>query len=182
MPEAWSILNHWFFTWQEKSGTNIQSGVRAGREMLASGRDGAEKYLILLTDGGAFYWLNAEGDSVTKPYKSGENGKFFDSTAQEDTHMYNDNLNGLYSIASGSLAAFREQYGTQMAAFNQSATACVKGTKESDLNGAKVFTPGEWSNKEVYPFTNMEQAIYNASQEMMEAAAEGIQLITVGAL
>ena len=49
------------------------------------------------------------------------------------------------------------------------------------MNGAKVFTPGERSNKEVYPFTNMEQAIYNASQEMMEAAAEGIQLITVGA-
>ena len=35
MPEAWSILNHWFFTWQEKSGTNIQDVYK--RQVLRPG-------------------------------------------------------------------------------------------------------------------------------------------------
>ena len=179
MPSAIGpILNHWIWSWMESSGTNIQAGVRAGREMLANNDNDAEKYLILLTDGGAFYWLNEAGDSVTKPYKS---GNFFDSTAQEDTHIYNGNLDGMFSIASGSFDAFREQYKTEMAAFNLSATTCTKGSAEADLNGAYVYTPSDWSNKELYPFTNMEQGTYNASQEMLEAAAEGIHLITVGA-
>ena len=179
MPSAIGpILNHWIWSWMESSGTNIQAGVRAGREMLANNDNDAEKYLILLTDGGAFYWLNEAGDSVTKPYKS---GNFFDSTAQEDTHIYNGNLDGMFSIASGSFDAFREQYKTEMAAFNLSATTCTKGSAEADLNGAYVYTPSDWNNKELYPFTNMEQGTYNASQEMLEAAAEGIHLITVGA-
>lgn len=178
IPEAYNILNHWLSPWMESSGTNIQAGVRAGREMLDSGRDDAEKYLILLTDGGAFYWLDEDGASVTKPYKS---GRFFDSTAQEDSHMYNNNLTGMYSIASGSFAAFREQYGTQVEAFNKSATVCTKGTKEDGMGDAYIYSTSDWSNKEVYPFTNMEQGTYNASQEMVETAADGVHLITVGA-
>lgn len=165
----------------KSSGTNIQSGVRAGRDMLASGSSEAEKYLILLTDGGAFYWLDEDGNSVTKPYEQGENGKFYDSTAQEDTHMYNNNLQGLYSIAAGTFEAFRAQHKSAIDAFNKSATVCAKGTKESELEGQYIYYTSDWSNKKTYPYTNMEQAVYNASEEMVNAANSGIKIITVGA-
>ena len=162
------------------SGTNIQSGIRAAREILENGDPYAQKYMVLLTDGGAFYWLDDNGNSVTKPYKSGENGSFFDSTAQEDSHIFNNNLSGLYSLASGNLVNFREKYKAEIESFNQTATVCEKGTQENQLEGQYIYKTDDWSDKEKYPFTNMEQGIYNASQEMLEAANSGINLITIG--
>ena len=163
------------------SGTNIQAGVQMGRQVLAAGSPDAEKYLVLLTDGGAFYWQNEEGQSVTKPYKSGDNGNFYNNTAQEDSHIFNNNLNGLYSIAAGSFANFRQQYQKDLEAFNLGAVSCQKYDSEDQFAGRYIYQPGDWSDKTKYPFTNMEQALYNASQEMLEAAASGIHLITVGA-
>ena len=162
------------------SGTNIQSGIRAAREILENGDPYAQKYMVLLTDGGAFYWLDDNGNSVTKPYKSGESGSFFDSTAQEDSHIFNNNLSGLYSLASGNLVNFREKYKAEIESFNQTATVCEKGTQENQLEGQYIYKTDDWSDKEKYPFTNMEQGIYNASQEMLEAANSGINLITIG--
>ena len=164
----------------ESSGTNIQSGIRTAREVLENGDPYAQKYMVLLTDGGAFYWLDNNGNSVTKPYKSGENGKFFDSTAQEDSHIFNNNLSGLYSLASGNLVNFREKYKAEIESFNQTATVCEKDTQENQLEGQYIYKTDDWSDKEKYPFTNMEQGIYNASQEMLEAANSGINLITIG--
>jgi len=58
-------------------GTNIQVGIQAGRGMLAADTTFApdsNKYLILLTDGGAYMW-NAPGNSATLDYDT-------DSTTQ----------------------------------------------------------------------------------------------------
>ena len=160
------------------AGTDIQAGIRAGRDALASGDRDAEKYLILLTDGGAFYWLNDKGESVTKPYMS--NGKALD-TSQIDTTMFNANPDGLYSIASGTFASFRSQYADQMKEFNQTA---ITGTKKTalgvEVNSETGYSTRDWSDRERYPFTNMEQGTYNASEELNSVANDGIHVITVG--
>ncbi len=180
LGKAVYFFNRWIAPWAVKSGssgTNIQYGIRAGMEVLEASESDAEQYLVLLTDGGAFYWLDDEGNSVTKPYAS-EGGKFFDSTAQEDMHTFNGSLNDLYSIASGTFADFRKDYGAQLETFAQTAKVCTKGTKGT---AEDAYSVNVWHNKELYPFTNMEQGTYMAAKELAEVAASGVKVMTVGA-
>ncbi len=48
----------------ESLGTNVQSGIRMGLSDLAGAPTGAEKYMILVTDGGSYWWLDSTGSAA----------------------------------------------------------------------------------------------------------------------
>ena len=53
-----------------RSGSNLQAGVKAGQQLLNadSAVADADKYLILLTDGGARMWVNDDGNALFQTY------------------------------------------------------------------------------------------------------------------
>ncbi len=53
-----------------RSGSNLQAGVKAAQELLDADEavDNADKYLILLTDGGARMWVNDNGEALFQTY------------------------------------------------------------------------------------------------------------------
>ncbi|MCQ2419767.1 MAG: S-layer homology domain-containing protein [Clostridia bacterium] len=48
----------------ESLGTNVQSGIRMGLSDLAAAPAGAEKYMVLVTDGGSYWWLDSTGSAA----------------------------------------------------------------------------------------------------------------------
>ena len=58
-----------------RSGSNLQAGIEAARTLLESGNSPTEnKYMILLTDGGARMWINDQGQAVAQmPYENNWN-------------------------------------------------------------------------------------------------------------
>ena len=59
-----------------RSGSNLQAGVKEAQKMLKadSSVDDSDKYLLLLTDGGARMWVNDSGKSMSQTYYQ-NNGK-----------------------------------------------------------------------------------------------------------
>ncbi len=53
-----------------RSGSNLQAGVEAAQEMLdgESAVEDVDKYMILLTDGGARMWLNDSGEAMSQTF------------------------------------------------------------------------------------------------------------------
>lgn len=59
-----------------RSGSNLQAGIEAARDMLSGDEDveAKDKYVILLSDGGARMWINEDGVSVAQmPYTNNWN-------------------------------------------------------------------------------------------------------------
>ena len=54
-----------------RSGSNLQAGVKEAQKMLNadSDVDDSDKYLLLLTDGGARMWVNDSGESMSQTYR-----------------------------------------------------------------------------------------------------------------
>ena len=54
-----------------RSGSNLQAGVKAGQQLLNADSTVADsdKYLILLTDGGARMWVNETGEAMSQGFR-----------------------------------------------------------------------------------------------------------------
>lgn len=48
----------------ENVGTNVQAGIRAGLADLQNAPTGAEKYMVLITDGGSFFYYNDSNELI----------------------------------------------------------------------------------------------------------------------
>ncbi len=73
-----------------RSGSNLQAGVKAAQKLLDADEavDNADKYLILLTDGGARMWVNDKGEALFQTYAP--NGKIFWNSNQDFLERYID--------------------------------------------------------------------------------------------
>ncbi len=71
-----------------RSGSNLQAGVKAAQELLDADEavDNADKYLILLTDGGARMWVNDKGKALFQTYAP--NGKIFWNSNEDFYQRY----------------------------------------------------------------------------------------------
>lgn len=87
-------------------GTNIQSGVRAGKAMLSKAADG-EKYMILITDGGGFYYFNQKNQSVSKAFSTGTGVYPLQQMDANGEVLGNSSL----CLKCGSFAEFMSRYG-----------------------------------------------------------------------
>ena len=73
-----------------RSGSNLQAGVKAAQAMLDADEtvDNADKYLILLTDGGARMWVNDAGEALFQTYAP--NGSIFWNSNEDFYQRYID--------------------------------------------------------------------------------------------
>ncbi len=71
-----------------RSGSNLQAGVKAAQELLDADEavDNADKYLILLTDGGARMWVNDKGEALFQTYVP--NGSIFWNSNEDSWQRY----------------------------------------------------------------------------------------------
>lgn len=139
-------------------GSNVQSGIRAGLEDLESAAlpEGTEKYMVLVTDGGSYSWLDGT-ESVRNTY-----------TANGETHdlMNSDAADGGYD-SFPSLSALLSK-DIPSAAQNLDVTAgeplsqAVQTIKDRD---------------DLY--TNFETGVYWAAKEL-QAIPDDVNLFTVG--
>ena len=55
-----------------RSGSNLQAGVKEAQKMLKADStvNDSDKYMLLLTDGGARMWVNDSGEAMSQTYKS----------------------------------------------------------------------------------------------------------------
>lgn len=71
-----------------RSGSNLQAGVKSAQEMLDADASvsSSDKYLILLTDGGARMWVNDKGEALFQTYAP--NGSIFWNSNEDFYERY----------------------------------------------------------------------------------------------
>ena len=75
-----------------RSGSNLQAGVKSAQEMLDADASVAnsDKYLILLTDGGARMWVNDKGEAMSQTFHSNDADAISWGDNQDYTSRYID--------------------------------------------------------------------------------------------
>lgn len=139
-----------------RSGSNLQAGIEKARTLLKTGSAESEnKYLILLTDGGARMWINDEGESLAQlPYENNWN------TTEDFIARY----------ISGNL---------ELRTFDQIMADAANGkeigkygiTKEHSKDSAylvKNLEPGMDVNTDLNYYSNLESATYFAAKSIIE--------------
>lgn len=172
----------WYWS---NSGTNIQLGIREARELLDNsdtGADAGHQYLVLITDGGGFWYcddadIDGDGDtseSVNKLYRGeGFSGALGNMDGDGDVGA-TDRVT--YFSQSEDFADFMETYGAQVeASIEPSYTKEQLNNPTDDMIG---LTNAE-INSDDY-ILNMERGTYLAARELEEAANNGCQIVTIG--
>ncbi|MCD8361982.1 MAG: VWA domain-containing protein [Lachnospiraceae bacterium] len=75
-----------------RSGSNLQAGVEKARSLLNADTevDGSDKYMVILTDGGARMWYDSEsGEAMSQTYLTGSNEVYWNSN-EDWLHRYGD--------------------------------------------------------------------------------------------
>ncbi len=75
-----------------RSGSNLQAGVEKARSLLNADTevDGSDKYMIILTDGGARMWYDSEsGEAMSQTYLTGSNEVYWNSN-EDWLYRYGD--------------------------------------------------------------------------------------------
>ncbi len=68
----------------ERVGTNVQAGIRTGLENLRNSTiSGADRYLVLVTDGGSFFYYNDAGSLIGKYNEAGDKPELVSTTLDE---------------------------------------------------------------------------------------------------
>lgn len=152
-----------------RSGSNLQAGIEAARDLLAGGSSAAEnKYMILLTDGGARMWINNNGKAVAqKPYKNcwntNEDFRYrhvgdSEPTFSSETRPFEEVFSAGEAGKIGEYAITKEQY---------------EPTKDTDENRVSTLSGGTIDvNTSPNYYTNLESATYFAAESIIEASEE----------
>ena len=146
-----------------KTGTNVQAGIRAGLASLAEGAEAAgipaeRRYLVLITDGGSFWWLDGAGN----PANASANG----------VPMQNNDAAELCIGGHGD--ALAADFDALMAAADMDAAPAAYTSTDGEaladvLN--QIAANGD--------YTNFEKGVYYAAKELDTLAGQA-NLITVG--
>ena len=152
------LENSEYFPWlMEHVGTNVQAGIRTGMAALnaldAKTVPVENRYLVLVTDGGSFWRLDANGNAIN------------DATATGAVLQNND-------AAELVLSGKSLKSGGTFTALTNVNTAPVHQYKASTLADALT----EIKNNDAY--TNFEKGVYAASQEL--GTIKNAKLMTVG--
>ena len=145
-------------------GTNVQAGIREGLNALSglsTDTVAADKrYLVLITDGGSFYWLDDSGNAVNNSYykADGTTAPMANNDAAEGGYQ---SLTSLNDLLAQDLSAAPQTYGSASA--NEPLAAAVQAVKADA--GA---------------LTNFETGVYFAAKELDKVADAGVKLVTVG--
>ena len=145
-------------------GTNVQAGIREGLNALSglsTDTVAADKrYLVLITDGGSFYWLDDSGSAVNNSYykADGTTAPMANNDAAEGGYQ---SLTSLNDLLAQDLSAAPQTYGSASA--NEPLAAAVQAVKADA--GA---------------LTNFETGVYFAAKELDKVADAGVKLVTVG--
>lgn len=144
-------------------GTNVQAGLKAGIADLTSATLPAHtrKYMVLITDGGSYYWMNGN-EAVNNSYYTGRDN---DGTPTTASLMNSDAADGGYTALTSlknmpALSAAPKTYGDPDA--HEPLAAAVQEIKN---DGSK--------------YTNFETGIYWAAQELNNIP-DDVNLFTVG--
>lgn len=181
----------WF---KGNGGTNIQLGVLTGRQILDNSTTGTapdERHLVLMTDGGGFWYNNEEKVSACTVYKG-------DSLMSVGNMDANNDIGGSVRIndsmylrtkeenPDNPFGTFIEKYGTEIeksanGSYTKAEIAAAK--TDADLKAkitADAYTADEIRDYDKYPFINMERGTYFAAKELLAAKEAGYQITTVG--
>ena len=144
-------------------GTNVQAGLKAGIADLTSATLPAHtrKYMVLITDGGSYYWMNGN-EAVNNSYYTGRDN---DGTPTTASLMNSDAADGGYTALTSlknmpALSAAPKTYGDPDA--HEPLAAAVQDIKSDDDK-----------------YTNFETGIYWAAQELNNIP-DDVNLFTVG--
>lgn len=145
-------------------GTNVQAGIREGLNALSglsTDTVAADKrYLVLITDGGSFYWLDDSGNAVNNSYykADGTTAPMANNDAAEGGYQ---SLTSLNDLLAQDLSAAPQTYGSASA--NEPLAAAVQAVKD-----------------DADALTNFETGVYFAAKELDKVADAGVKLVTVG--
>ena len=179
-------------------GTNIQGGIRMAQDVLnrsTSGADANHKYIVLITDGGAYWYCRSDTDDT--PVNTAHKGDKLQSMGNMDANgdvgsHQNDSAYLRHVEAGGDFASFMEQYGTQIEesaagkAFSLEETMAAQeagsATEDPALKEVwdNAFTTEQVNDPSAYPFLNMERGTYFAAQELLNAKEQGTHIVTIG--
>ncbi|WP_195614962.1 vWA domain-containing protein [Intestinimonas butyriciproducens] len=138
------------------TGTNLQAGIRAGLADLEKAPDTipqANRYLVLITDGGSFWWLDDAGNPANDTYNDG-------------TRLQNnDAAEGGYESLTDLTALLGQTVSAQPAAYTAAGDEAL-----ADVVG-QIKTSGA--------LTNFEKGVYFAAKELDKVTEAGVRLITV---
>ena len=180
----------------ENSGTNIQLGVRTARELLdrsTSGADENHQYIVLITDGGGFWYCDEEGNSVNQYFSYG-------STISEMVNMDANDISvcGEERLTVSTYSKYLDEsdehtFGTFLEDHGDAIEASAAGSISKDEAQAAAADPelmaqlakqaptaAEIQSFEDYPYTNIERGVYYAAKELLEAKDDGVHIVTVG--
>ena len=145
-------------------GTNVQAGIREGLNALSSLSTDTvaadKRYLVLITDGGSFYWLDDSGNAVNNSYykADGTTAPMANNDAAEGGYQ---SLTSLNDLLAQDLSAAPQTYGSASA--NEPLAAAVQAVKD-----------------DADALTNFETGVYFAAKELDKVADAGVKLVTVG--
>ena len=144
-------------------GTNVQAGLKAGIKDLEDAKlpQHTQKYMVLITDGGSYYWMNGN-EAVNNSYYTGRDN---DGTPTTASLMNSDAADGGYTALTSfknmpALSAAPTTYGDPDA--HEPLAAAVQDIKSDDDK-----------------YTNFETGIYWAAQELNNIP-DDVNLFTVG--
>ncbi|MCI7712271.1 MAG: S-layer homology domain-containing protein [Clostridiales bacterium] len=144
-------------------GTNVQAGLKAGIADLTSATLPAHtrKYMVLITDGGSYYWMNGN-EAVNNSYYTGRDN---DGTPTTASLMNSDAADGGYTA----LTSWK----------NMTVTSAAPTTYgDPDAHEPLAAAVQEIKN-DGSKYTNFETGIYWAAQELNNIP-DDVNLFTVG--
>ena len=145
-------------------GTNVQAGLKAGIKDLEDAKlpQYTQKYMVLITDGGSYFWMNGD-EAVNNSYYTGAYNE--DGTPKKSSLMNSDAADGGYAKLR-SLAEMPE---------NLSAVPTTYG----DPKANEPLPAAVQEIKKEHQYTNFELGIYWAAQELNNIP-DDVNLFTVG--
>ena len=183
--------------WEDKnSGTNIQLGVRTARELLdrsTSGADENHQYIVLITDGGGFWYCDEEGNSVNQYFSHGSTISEMVNMDANETSVCGEERLTVSTYSKYSEESDEHTFGTFLKDHGDAIEASAAGSiskaeaqaaaADPELMAqlaARAPTAAEIQSFDTYPYTNIERGVYYAAKELLEAKDDGVHIVTVG--
>lgn len=147
-------------------GTNLEAGIRAGMDMLASDTSvpADNKHLVLVSDGVTYMW--GTGDNPMSMYVDLDNThaasvdyvNTYYKYRDHDWNAYKDAAQWMATAAENGIESYIEQFETQYTV--------------GDSKDIEPYIPAN----EDHPYTSLEAAIYKAGKAWQDAASDGYHL------
>lgn len=145
-----------------RSGSNLQAGVKSAQEMLDADTSVAnsDKYLILLTDGGARMWVNDKGEAMSQTFHSNDAFAISWGDNQDYTSRYIDGLKAIRTFGEVWTAGQTNPMFAQYA---------MTEAEAKDASGERAANWNEVCNGDDY-YPSLEVATYYAATSIIDAS------------